>query len=201
MGKISTFIVLLLTGFAIYSCNNTGNPDEKLNDAEAPSGRAEKVNKHPVTGEDSAKLVSNILTVKGDVQFPLSLTIDSLKKMNVVALDSFNVVCQSGAVTSKNIRSRGVLLKDILQKASIKQFDHQDRNFYIVARATDGYKATFSWAELFNNPTGENTYVIFEENGQPITIKGAMILNCTNDISTGPRHVIWLKSIEVNKVD
>ncbi|MEO9004236.1 MAG: hypothetical protein ABI288_05850, partial [Ginsengibacter sp.] len=75
------------------------------------------------------------------------------------------------------------------------------RNFYIVARASDGYKATFSWAEIFNNPTGENTYIIFEENDKPILKKGAMMLNCNNDIKTGPRHVSWLKSVEVNRVD
>lgn len=95
--------------------------------------------------------------------------------------------------------AKGVLLKDILEKAKIKQNGHKDRNFYIVARASDDYKATFSWAELFNNPTGENVYVLFEENGKPIK-NGEMILICKNDIKTGARHVYWLKSIEVNKV-
>ena len=67
------------------------------------------------------------------------------------------------------------LLKDILEKAKIKQNGHKDRNFYIVARASDDYKATFSWAELFNNPTGENAYILFEESGKPIK-NGEMIL-------------------------
>ncbi|MCC7401892.1 MAG: molybdopterin-dependent oxidoreductase [Chitinophagaceae bacterium] len=197
----SALIALLFAGFLIYSCNYPVKSESKIKPKEASTDMPENVNDHPVTKEDSAKWVSTTLTVMGDVQFPLSLTVDSLKKMSVIGLDSFNVVCQSGAVTSGNIRSRGILLKEILEKALIRQTNHQDRNFYIVARASDGYKATFSWAELFNNPTGENVYVIFEENGQPIINKGAMILNCTNDIKTGPRHVIWLKSIEVKRVD
>lgn len=156
--------------------------------------------KMPLTAEDSTKFFNASLEVKGDVEFPLMLTIDSLKKMNVLALDSFKVVCQTGATTTGNVNFRGVLLKEILEKANIVQHSHKDRNFYIVARSTDGYMATFSWAEIFNNPTGENTYVIFEENDAPIR-KGAFVLNTTNDIKTGPRHVYWLKSIEVKRVE
>ena len=109
------------------------------------------------------------------------------------------MVCQSGEVKKDDKICKGVLLKDILEKAKIKQNGHKDRNFYIVARASDDYKATFSWAEIFNNPTGENTFVLFEENRKPIK-NGEMILICKNDIKTGPRHVYWLKSIEVYKV-
>ncbi|MBW7936520.1 MAG: hypothetical protein H3C71_05110, partial [Flavobacteriales bacterium] len=113
----------------------------------------------------------------------------------------FVVVCQSGANMKEDKICKGVLLRDILEKAKIKQTNHKDRNFYIVARATDNYKATFSWAEIFNNPTGDNIYILFEENGQPIQKQGDMILICKNDIKTGPRHVYWLSSIEVNRVD
>ncbi|HOZ96974.1 MAG TPA: molybdopterin-dependent oxidoreductase [Niabella sp.] len=168
-------------------------------------GTASKDSKHvcqpPISELDSAKHISKTIQVIGDVEYPLSLTVDSLKKMKVATIQNFKVVCESGANRKVNVSCKGILLKDILQKAQIKQQNHKDRNFYIVARATDNYKATFSWAELFNNPTGENVYVLFEENGQPIQRQGDMILICQNDIRTGPRHVYWLKSIEVNRVD
>ena len=154
----------------------------------------------PISKEDSAKYISKHVKIKGDIEIPLTLTVDSLKEMNVVTLENSNVVCQSGTTMKKNESCRGVLLKDILEKARIKQNNHKDRNFYIVARATDNYKATFSWAEIFNNPTGENVYVIFEENGLPISNQGEMILICKNDIKTGPRHVYWLESIEIHRV-
>ncbi|HMW98343.1 MAG TPA: molybdopterin-dependent oxidoreductase [Flavobacteriales bacterium] len=155
----------------------------------------------PVSAEDSAKYTSKLLAVSGDVEFPLTLTVDSLKRMNVATIEDFTVVCQSGANMKQDSTAKGVLLRDILEKARIKQSGHKDRNFYIVARATDGYKATFSWAELFNNPTGDNVYVLFEENGRPIVAQGDMILICRNDIKTGPRHVYWLNAIEVHRVD
>lgn len=192
--------VCFLAVLSMAGCDSRNQMTDNTGETPVAASNSEG-HKHTFMNGDGAKFFSATLTVKGAVHHPLSLTVDSLKKMHIVALDSFNVVCQSGATTSKSIKSRGVLLKDILEKASIIQTNHKDRNFYIVARASDGYKATFSWAEIFNNPTGENTYVIFEEDGLPIKNKGAMILNCTNDIKTGPRHVIWLNSIEVNKVE
>ncbi len=155
----------------------------------------------PITAGDSLKFLSKQLAVTGEVETPLMLTVDSLKKMNVATITDFTVVCQSGANMKQDSTAKGVLLRDILEKARIKQSGHKDRNFYIVARATDGYKATFSWAELFNNPTGDNVYVLIEENGRPIVRQGDMILICRNDIKTGPRHVYWLNSIEVHRVE
>ena len=191
---ISIPILILL-----MKCGNNSQRDV-LSQKEA-SSKIEKADKHSFTSEDSVKFYSNTIEVRGDVEFPLNLTVDSLKKMNVVALDSLNIVCQSGAIMNQSVSSRGVLLKDVLNKVRIKQLSHADRNFYIVACASDGYKAIFSWAEIFNNPTGDHTYVTFEENNNPITRKGAMVLNCNNDIKTGPRHVNWLKSIEVKRLD
>ncbi len=198
--KIILIAALLTQVLFFCSCNNANNSQD-LSDSIKDSAKMEKSDEYPLTKEDSLKLFSNTLSVSGDIEIPLLLTVDSLKKMNVVTLDSLNIVCQTGAVMNNLKSSRGVLLRDILKKAEIKQSDHKDRNFYFVARATDNYKATFSWGEIFNNPTGDNTYVIFEENNQPISIQGAMVLNCNNDIKTGPRHVYWLKSIEVHRVD
>lgn len=194
--KTQHYILVLLIAFSCAMCNSSKKEDTTVTE------KVSKVDndKHPVlTPADSLKLVNHEIEVKGDVEFPLRLSVDSLKKMKVVTIDNFKVVCQSGQVKKDDKVCKGVLLKDILEKAKIKQDGHKDRNFYIVARASDDYKATFSWAEIFNNPTGENTYVLFEENGKPVK-SGEMILICKNDIKTGPRHVYWLKSIEVNRV-
>ncbi len=196
MKKIVKICTVIFAACTFSMCNNSDKQDNPT----APATKSEACMK-PISAADSAKFLSKQLEVKGEVETPLILTVDSLKAMNVVKIDSFKVVCQSGGVMKASESCKGVLLKDILEKAKIKQTGHKDRNFYIVARATDDYKATFSWAEIFNNPTGLNTYVIFEENGQPIKHQGDMILICTNDIKTGPRHVFWLKSIEVNRVN
>lgn len=197
--KIQNYILILLIAFSCSMCNSSKKEEKNTISTEKISKTDN--DKHPVlTSSDSLKLVNHEIEVKGDVEFPLQLSVDSLKKMKVVTIENFQIKGKNGEVKKEIKTCKGVLLKDILEKAKIKQNDHKDRNFYIVARASDDYKATFSWAEIFNNPTGENTYVLFEENGKPAK-NGEMILICKNDIKTGPRHVYWLKSIEVYKVD
>lgn len=195
--KTKNYILILLITFSCSMCNSSKKEDNLSKEKISQTDN----DKHPVlSAADSLKMVNHQIEVKGDVEFPLQLTVDSLKKMKVVTIDNFKVVCQSGEVKKDDKVCKGVLLKDILEKAKIRQNGHKDRNFYIVARASDDYKATFSWAEIFNNPTGENTFILFEENGKPVK-NGEMIAICKNDIKTGPRHVYWLKSIEVYKVE
>jgi DMSO/TMAO reductase YedYZ molybdopterin-dependent catalytic subunit len=194
--KTQKYILILFIALICSMCNSS-KKEEKISIEKTVS--TEKEQHHALTAADSLKLVNHQIEVKGDVEFPLQLSVDSLRKMKMATISNFKVIGKNGDVKKDDKISKGVLLKDILEKAKIKQNDHKDRSFYIVARASDDYKATFSWAEIFNNPTGENTYVLFEENGKPVK-NGEMILICKNDIKTGPRHVYWLKSIEVYKV-
>lgn len=201
MKKIIQSLAVLTFAFTLSMCNKVNhaeiseNETHQAHDHSTKSGACAKLN------GDSLKYISRTIEVAGEVYTPISLTVDSLKKMKVTTIENFKVICQSGAEKKENKTCKGVLLRDILEKAKIKKTDHKDRNFYIVARATDNYKATFSWAEIFNNPTGDNVYVIFEENGKPIDSQGEMILISKNDIKTGPRHVYWLNKIEVYRVD
>ena len=199
---ISTLFIMLVAVFS--NCKNNSNSNTtKLDSTSTSSNKSTNSDACvvPVSHEDSLKYISKQVAVKGNVEHELIFNVDTLKQMKIATLENFNVVCQSGANTKVNKTCKGVLLRDILEKAVIKQSNHKDRNFYIVAKATDNYKATFSWAEIFNNPTGDNVYVLFEENGEPIKEQGEMILICKNDIKTGPRHVYWLNSIEVKRVD
>lgn len=208
MKKISFLISTCIIAFTFSMCNqkteshshDTDTKDSSNTMATDESPKETDACK-TISADDSTKYISKKVTVKGAVENELVLTVDSLKQMKVETIENFVVVCQSGANMKQDKTCKGVLLRDILEKAKIKQTNHKDRNFYIVARATDNYKATFSWAEIFNNPTGDNIYILFEENGQPIQKQGDMILICKNDIKTGPRHVYWLSSIEVNRVD
>jgi DMSO/TMAO reductase YedYZ molybdopterin-dependent catalytic subunit len=194
--KTQNYILVLFIAIMCSMCNSSKKEDKIVIEKNTSP---EKEHHHDLTAADSLKLVNHQIEVKGEVEFPLQLSVDSLRKMNVATISNFKITGKNGEVKKDDKISKGVLLKDILEKAKIKQNGHKDRNFYIVARASDDYKATFSWAEIFNNPTGENTYVLFEENGKPVK-NGEMILICKNDIKTGQRHVYWLKSIEVYRV-
>ncbi|KQO29998.1 hypothetical protein ASF10_05705 [Flavobacterium sp. Leaf82] len=195
--KTPLYILVLFIALTCSMCNTSKKEEVVVTEKTTES---QKEDHHvSMSAADSLKLVNHQIEIKGEVEFPIQLSVDSLQKMKVATISNLKITGQNGDVKKNDKTSRGVLLKDILEKVKIKQNGHKDRNFYIVARASDGYKATFSWAEIFNNPTGENTYVLFEENGKPVK-NGEMILICKNDIKTGPRHVYWLKSIEVYKV-
>jgi hypothetical protein len=49
------------------------------------------------------------------------------------------------------------------------------------------------------NQTGETTFLAFEAEGKPLIDDGKIALFTTGDIATGPRHVRWVKTIEVKK--
>ena len=49
----------------------------------------------------------------------------------------------------------GILLKDVLHKAGVKP----DLNTVFLVSAPDGYRALFTYWEVFFNPTGENTLI------------------------------------------
>lgn len=59
----------------------------------------------------------------------------------------------------------------------------------------------FSWSELFNAIAGENVPVLFERDGQSLPhAEGPLALLTADDLRTGPRHVKWLRAIEVRQV-
>ena len=153
-----------------------------------------------IAAEDSADHMSHSIEVYGDVVHPMKLTMKDLQALPMHEGAAFDVVCQTGTKMSSTKSYKGVLLRDVLDKAELAQDDHKDRNFYIVAQATDDYMATFSWGELYNHAIGDSTFILFEEDGAPIGAKGEFVLITATDKKTGPRHVFWLNGIGVHKV-
>lgn len=111
-------------------------------------------------------------------------------------------MCATGEV-KKAVRSfKGILLRDILDSAQVQMPRKKARGEYIIyVTASDGYTVIFAWNELYYSPAGENTWLLFEENGQPISEEGKFIILCTSDVVTGLRHVKWVENIEVKRIE
>lgn len=157
------------------------------------------------TGEipDVVRLfVTEKITVSGVVKNPLTLDPATLREFPPQQVGVVPLVCQSGADKGKLQNFKGVRLTDILNKASIVAPGHNDvKKMAIVATASDGYKAVFSWNELFNSPVGEGVLVFFEKDGLPLgDDEGRIAMVSSKDLRTGPRHVKWLQNIEVRKI-
>ena len=90
----------------------------------------------------------------------------------------------------------------MLEEADIRRDAKQAvRRTYVVAVASDGYQAVFSWGELFNTPVGAGVLVAYERDGEPLREgEGRIALVSLADERPGTRHVKWLSRIEVRRV-
>lgn len=151
---------------------------------------------------NDAQYVTEKVAVTGEVEHPLNLTVGDLKALPPQQLGAMPMVCQTGATISTVDGLKGVLLRDVLAKASIASKEHNDvKKMAIIAVAKDGYKVVFSWSEIFNSPLGDGIVIFYEKNGQPLADdEGRIALVSAKDIRTGPRHVKWLSQIEVRKI-
>jgi len=90
----------------------------------------------------------------------------------------------------------------VLDTAKLTEAGRNDlRRSIVVATASDGYKAVFSWAELFNTAIGDGVLIVYERDGKPLADdEGRIALVSLKDTRPGPRHVKWLSSIAVERV-
>jgi len=140
--------------------------------------------------QERGSAVSTQVRVVGEVQRELSLDVDALRSL---------------ASRRTFVQERGygcVRLVDVLQEAGIRQdARHALRRTYVIATASDGFKAVFSWGELFNTPIGRGVLVAYERDGTPLRDgEGRITLVSLADERPGTRHVKWLERIEVRRV-
>jgi len=153
----------------------------------------------PVLAHETAPVSpTRALTIGGGVERSLTLTAEDLRKRPASELAEVRVAGKSG---NRSV-VRGVRLRDLLKEAGIVIRDHDTvKKLAIIASADDRYAVVFSWNELFNARAGENVLVLFERDGQPLPhAEGPLALLSADDLRTGPRHVKWLRSIEVRQI-
>jgi DMSO/TMAO reductase YedYZ molybdopterin-dependent catalytic subunit len=140
--------------------------------------------------QEAKSLVSTRVEVTGLVRRSLALSVEQLR-----AMAERRGRAAAGAYA-------GVRLVDLLEEADIRQDErHALRRTYVVALASDGYQAVFSWGELFNTPVGPNVLVAFERDGAPLREgEGRIALVSLSDERAGARHVKWLTRVDVRRV-
>ncbi|WP_373510267.1 hypothetical protein [Thiocapsa sp.] len=87
---------------------------------------------------ESNPVVSESLTVSGSVETPMVLSPADLEGLSARQLGELEVICQNGANRGKTENLRGVLLKDILDRAGLAAASPRDfRRMAVIAKATD----------------------------------------------------------------
>jgi DMSO/TMAO reductase YedYZ molybdopterin-dependent catalytic subunit len=146
--------------------------------------------------------VTTRIDVAGAVAHPLSLSVEDLKQLPIHKMDERRSVGDGNAREERVRHHEGVLLRDLLDKAEIVEGARNDkRRSVVVATASDGYRAVFSWAELYLTSIGDGVLVVFEQDGKPLDDReGRIALVSLKDTPTGPRHVRWLQRVDVVRV-
>jgi DMSO/TMAO reductase YedYZ molybdopterin-dependent catalytic subunit len=146
--------------------------------------------------------VTTKVEIVGAVAHPMTLSLDDLKQLPARTMDERRVVGEGSAREEQVRRHEGVLLRDLLDKAQIvESARHDKRRSVVVATASDGYRAVFSWAELYLTSIGDGVLVVTARDGKPLDDReGRIALVSLRDTNTGPRHVRWLQRLEVVRV-
>lgn len=182
LARLSLILIASLT-FAAYAQTTPGSDT-----------KSEKSTRHEGVPSHSVKFF-------GAVKTPREFTSADLQPMQPSDSGSMPVVCASGATLATVKNFRGVRLVDLLNQVGIDEQGHTDaRRMVVIARATDGYLAVFSWSELFNTEIGESVLIAYEKDGKPLgPEQGDLLLISGKDIKTGPRQVRWLSEIEIRR--
>lgn len=150
-----------------------------------------------------AQYVTRRVSVTGAVEHELDLSVEELRQLPAADLREISVASQSPAKAGKNESFKGIPLRALLERAKIAAPGRHDlKKTVIVATASDDYAVVFSWSELFNSAAGDGVLVYFERDGKPLgEDEGRIAMISTRDLHLGARHVRWLKSIAVRRID
>jgi hypothetical protein len=143
------------------------------------------------------------ISVKGDISKPVTVTYEDLKKYPVHEVKSIDILNHKMEF-KKNLKNlKGVLLKDVLSQITFNTPSPKELStFYLVCTAEDGYKAVYSWNELFNTEAGDRVMLITSENGASTSgAKEGITLITPGDRATGRRYVKNLSEIVIKKAD
>lgn len=105
----------------------------------------------------------------------------------------------SAPAVDQSISYAGVPLAELVGKLAAAELRERGARVLVVeAVATDGYRAVFSWGELFNADGAGRVLVVSAQDGAPLdAYAGPLALRALADVRPGPRHVRNLCAIVV----
>lgn len=148
------------------------------------------------------RAAGTMLTIQGAGPATRALTVTDLAALPATSLTQRqSITSGQGAGTERSVTWSGHLLRDILLQAGLGgPTDRGARLATLELVATDGYRALFSWGELFKTAVGDQVLVITAQDGRPLdAIAGPVALRSLADLRPGPRHVRNLCAVVVRR--
>ena len=138
--------------------------------------------------------VAPTVAIGGWVRQPLTLTAAALALRGDVQAAPFTVVCTLDGAHGGPRPYRGVPLARLIDEAGPDFAQRTDfKRVAIVAESVEGYRALFSWGELFNTAVGAGVLVAW----RPDQPNAPCALLSLHDLATGPRFVQGLASVQL----
>ena len=157
------------------------------------------INVQAQKGKEAPPYKSDTVFVTGLIKRPMALTLKNTEGLLLKSVENYDMLNGKEEVTQHISSFKGMLLKDIIAKADV-QMDHQEQGkYFVVLTATDGYQVIFSYDELMYGPAATGAYLATEIDGKGID-NGPFVVFTQNDKVSAPRHVKWMRSIEVRKI-
>jgi hypothetical protein len=141
------------------------------------------------------------IIVSGKVKAEHTFRWSDLQKFPAQSIGDVVISNHKGETKGTAKGMKGVLLRDVLQQV-ILDTDNPKlySEYYFVCKATDGYKAVYSWNELFNTATGNTVYIVTEKEQKNMTDdQDNILMISTQDLRTGRRYVKNLETIYVGR--
>jgi len=144
--------------------------------------------------DDRSGTTRQQLIVSGALRQTLILDASALAAFPAKDIGRFTQT-RSGQGTDSQSTVRGVKLAALIERAGLAASGSNDwKTLIVIATATDGYRAVFSWPEITNTAVGDGVLVLFEREGR-------IALVSTADQRLGPRHVRNLVRIEIRSLE
>ena len=138
----------------------------------------------------------------GWVRRPLALDALALAAFDPVSITDFVVVCTFDGAHGGPRPLRAVPLRKLIEATGPAFVQRTDfKRVAIVAESHEGYRALFSWNEVFNSVVGDGVVVAWDCPEVPLPDPaGPFALVSLYDRATGPRFVQRLASVDLHKL-
>lgn len=146
---------------------------------------------------------SEKIEIQGAVLDSKYFSISDLQKFESKSIDDVPITNHAGEPRGIAKALKGfpvkMLFENVVFDTSSPKFLSE---FYLIFEARDGYRVVFSWNELFNNPLGDQVYIICAMEGKNMEeMEEGILLLSPSDTRTGRRHVKNLSKIIIQRAD
>jgi DMSO/TMAO reductase YedYZ molybdopterin-dependent catalytic subunit len=146
-----------------------------------------------------------VISVSGEVRQPLKLSTEDLKKMPPFSIRNITLLEEKKKSTDPEkllavASYKGVLLRDLLEKAGMKNVRKFEPGVFIRVRGADNREAVFSFGEIFYSSIGRSVLLSYERDGKAIDSHGAIELVISTDVRSG-RRITDVREILVERAD